>query len=71
MQDVLYDNMIAQINFLILQKTLLIGTTWSKCITMISGKPSIYDINEVRGLYGVPSTTRDRSMISHTARKER
>jgi hypothetical protein len=71
MQDVLYDNMITQINFLILQKTLLIGTTWSKFITMISGKPSIYDINEVKGLCGVPSTTKDRSMISHTARKER
>ena len=28
---------------------------------MISVKPSIYDINEARGLCGVPSTNKDRS----------
>jgi len=28
---------------------------------MISVKPSIYDINEAKGLCGVPSTTKDTS----------
>ena len=51
-----------------MQVTLPIGTeirfrisTWSKFITMISVKPSIYDINEARGMCGVPSTNKDRS----------
>jgi hypothetical protein len=51
-----------------MQVTLPIGTeirfrisTWSKFITMISVKPSIYDINEAKGLCGVPSTNKDRS----------
>ncbi|XP_063420935.1 uncharacterized protein LOC134706153 [Mytilus trossulus] len=34
---------------------------WSKFISMIAIKPSIFDINEARGLCGVPSTTKDQS----------
>ncbi|XP_052090376.1 von Willebrand factor D and EGF domain-containing protein-like [Mytilus californianus] len=34
---------------------------WSKFISMIAIKPSIFDINEARGLCGVPSTTKDKS----------
>ncbi|XP_071172639.1 von Willebrand factor D and EGF domain-containing protein-like [Mytilus edulis] len=48
--------------------TLPIGTEikftisrWSKFITMIAIKPSVFDINEARGLCGIPSTTKDQS----------
>ncbi|XP_071142810.1 von Willebrand factor D and EGF domain-containing protein-like [Mytilus edulis] len=52
--------------------TLPIGTeikftvsTYSRFITMVSVKPSIYDINEARGLCGVPSATKDPSDDFH------
>ncbi|CAC5367711.1 unnamed protein product [Mytilus coruscus] len=48
--------------------TLPIGTKikftisrWSKFISMIAIKPSVFDINEASGLCGVPSTTKDMS----------
>jgi hypothetical protein len=53
---------------LIMQVTLPIGTeirfrisTRTKFITVISVKPSIYDVNEAKGLCGVPSTNKNRS----------
>ena len=69
MQNVFYEDIIIyNFYFLIMQVTLPIGTeirfrisTWSKFITMISVKPSIYDINEAKGLCGVPSTNKDTS----------
>lgn len=52
----------------ILQITLQIGTEikftvvpYSKFISEISIKPSIYDIDAARGLCGVPSVTKDNS----------
>jgi hypothetical protein len=67
--NVFYEDIIIySFYFLITQVTLPIGTeirftvsTLSKFITMISVKPSIYDINEAKGLCGVPSTNKDTS----------
>jgi hypothetical protein len=65
---VFYENIIIYNFNLFTQVTLPIGTeirfrvsTSSKFITMISVKPSIYDINEAKGLCGVPSTNKDTS----------